>query len=149
MAENSGSGDKKKISNNFKIVGVSSLSGMARGLIGFPLEQPLEAVKTQWQAKPMHRNEYIIAKQIYKEKGIINGFFAGSTPNLARILFKNFYRYPLMVQLPNFYQQHLPSSICENKKYQKLFTGISIAFVEGFLICPFERLKTYFMTVNA
>ena len=85
------------MSNNVKIMGISSISGMLRGIVGFPLEQPLEAIKTQWQAQPTHRNEYLIAKQIYQQKGIVQGFFAGSTPNLARILFKNFYRYPLMV----------------------------------------------------
>jgi len=28
----------------------SALLGVGRGLIGFPLEQPMESLKTQWQA---------------------------------------------------------------------------------------------------
>ena len=28
------------------VFGMSSLAGIARGLIGFPIEQPLEAIKT-------------------------------------------------------------------------------------------------------
>lgn len=37
---------------NKKLFGMSSLLGVARGIVGFPIEQPLEAIKTQWQAKP-------------------------------------------------------------------------------------------------
>jgi hypothetical protein len=35
----------------------SAIIGVARGLVGFPLEQPMESVKTQWQASPKNRNE--------------------------------------------------------------------------------------------
>ena len=45
-----------------KLFGMSSLLGVARGIIGFPIEQPLEAIKTQWQAKPGFQNELKIAK---------------------------------------------------------------------------------------
>jgi hypothetical protein len=70
-------------------------------------------------------------------------------PNLARVLFKNIYRYPLMIGLPNFYSTHLPEKIRQNKKTQKLATGVSIAVIEGLILCPFERLKTFFMTVHS
>jgi hypothetical protein len=123
--------------------------GVLRGVVGFPLEQPLESIKTQWQAKPGHKNELTIAREIYQGKGFIKGFFSGSLPNLARVMFKNVYRYPLMIGLPNFYETHLPESVRKNKKTQKLCTGVSIAVIEGMLLCPFERLKTYFMTVHA
>ena len=46
---------------------------------------------------------------IYKTKGIYRGFFAGSFPNLGRILVKNAYRYPLMIGLPNFFRDYCPS----------------------------------------
>ena len=62
---------------------------------------------------------------------------------------KNVYRYPLMIGLPSFYEERLPDIIRENKKYQKFFTGLSIAIIESFILCPFERLKTYFMTKSA
>ena len=40
---------KEKLKQNKStnlVFGISSLAGIARGIIGFPLEQPLEAIKT-------------------------------------------------------------------------------------------------------
>ena len=31
---------------------LSSFFGVLRAVAGFPIEQPIEAVKTQWQAQP-------------------------------------------------------------------------------------------------
>lgn len=53
-----------------------------------------------------------------------------------------------MIGLPNFYKKVLPEKVNNNKVLQKLLTGSSIAIIESFIICPFERMKTYFMTVN-
>ena len=44
-----------------------------------------------------------MVREIYKTKGVFRGFYAGSMPNLGRILIKNAYRYPLMIGLPTFY----------------------------------------------
>ena len=79
----------------------------------------------------------------------MKGFYAGSIPNLGRVMIKNVYRYPLMIGLPSFYEKHLPNRIRQNKPVQKFFTGASIAVIESFILCPFERLKTYMMTANA
>ena len=49
-----------------------------------------------------------MALTIYREKGVRNGLYAGSVPNLTRCLLKNTYRYPLMVGLPAFYGDNLP-----------------------------------------
>ena len=87
----------------------SSIVGLARTTIGFPFEHPLDSIKTQWQAKPYMKHELAIAKDIYARKGVLQGFYAGSVPNLTRCLLKNTYRYPLMVGLPNFYKQVLPA----------------------------------------
>lgn len=84
-------------------------------------------------------------KDIYQNKGI-KGFYAGSLPNLTRVLVKNSYRYPLMVGLPKFYNNNLPESINNNKFLLKLLTGSSIALVESIITCPIERIKVYFMT---
>ena len=51
-----------------------------------------------------------------------------------------------MVGLPNFYKDVLPSSLQENKKVLKLFTGVSIGIIEATLLCPVERVKVHFMT---
>jgi len=53
------------MSRTQKLLGVSSLFGLARGFLGFPFEQPLEAIKTQWQANPGFKNEVKIAKEMY------------------------------------------------------------------------------------
>ena len=86
----------------------STLVGMGRVLVGFPLEHPLDALRVQWQAKPHYRNEYQIAKSIYESKGVVKGFYAGSLPNLARLMLRNSYKYPLLVGLPDFYKKRLP-----------------------------------------
>lgn len=123
----------------------SALIGCLRGLVGFPLEQPMESVKTQWQANPKNRNEIQILKQIYREKGIYRGFYAGSLPNLTRVILKNVYRYPLMIKMPNLIQSKV--SIAKNdRKVAKALTGVSIACVESFILCPVERLKVILMT---
>ena len=35
----------------------SSLAGLVRVTIGFPIEHPIDSIKTQWQAKPYIANE--------------------------------------------------------------------------------------------
>jgi hypothetical protein len=77
--------------------------GIARGVIGFPIEQPLESIKTQWQAKPALKHEFAVVRDIHSRKGI-KGFYAGSLPNFTRMFLKNVYRYPLMISLPHFYE---------------------------------------------
>ena len=51
-----------------------------------------------------------------------------------------------MVGLPNFYKDVLPTSLQEDKKVLKLFTGLSISVLEATLLCPVERVKVHFMT---
>ena len=126
----------------------SALAGLVRVTIGFPIEHPIDSIKTQWQAKPYIKNEYQIIKVIYQDKGIVKGLYAGGLPNFFRCLLKNTYRYPLMVGLPNFYKTKLPSSISERVSLLKFLTGGSIALVETTLLTPVERVKTHFMTKN-
>lgn len=135
-------------SNTRQIMGISTLMGFGRGLLGFPLEQPLEALKTQWQAKPSFRNELHLARTVYANKGFSQGFYAGSLPNLGRILIKNSYRFPLIIGAPVYFEANLPEKMTKSKHMVKLSSGIAIAFVESFIICPFERMRTYFMTVE-
>ena len=125
----------------------SAVIGVLRGLVGFPLEQPMESIKTQWQASPKNKNEIQILKQIYAEKGIYRGFYAGSLPNLTRVVLKNVYRYPLMIKMPNLIQSRV--KIAKNdRKVAKALTGLSIAAIESFILCPVERLKVILMTKN-
>ena len=57
--------NKSKYDSTTKIYGISSIWGMGRAFVGFPIEQPLEAIKTQWQTKPGYKNEYRMAVSIY------------------------------------------------------------------------------------
>jgi len=116
-------------------------------MLGFPIEHPIDSIKTQWQARPYLKNEFAIVKEIYETKGV-KGFYAGSLPNLSRCLLKNTYRYPLMVGLPRLYAEKLPLGIRERKSLVKVMTGLSIGLVEATLTCPIERIKVYFMTTS-
>jgi hypothetical protein len=82
-------------------------------------------------------------QEIYSEKGVLKGFYSGSLPNLGRIVAKNIYRYPLMIGMPQVFEKRIA-----DRRVQKFFTGLSIAFIESFILCPFERLKVYFMTYS-
>ena len=116
--------------------------GLARVTIGFPVEHPIDSIKTQWQARPHLKSEFAIIKLIYSEKGI-KGFYAGALPNYVRCILKNCYKYPLMIGLPKTFQKKV-----ENHKLCKFLTGITIAFVEACITCPLERVKVHFMTFN-
>jgi hypothetical protein len=107
--------------------------------LGFPIEHPIDSIKTQWQAKPYLKNELQIVKYIYNEKGW-RGFYAGALPNLTRCIVRNSYKYPLLIMLPEQF------NIIENPHTRKYLTGLTIAFVEATITCPLERLKVYFMT---
>ena len=129
-------------------MGLSTVYGFCRGVIGFPIEQPLEAIKTQWQAKPAFRNELHIINDVYEKKGLFKGFYSGSLPNLGRILIKNSYRFPLIVGIPVYFEANLPERIVRNKHILKLMSGTGISIFESLILCPFERMRTYFMTVE-
>lgn len=129
-------------------MGLSTVYGFCRGVVGFPIEQPLEAVKTQWQAKPSYKNELQIVQNIYRNKGFFTGFYSGSLPNLGRILIKNSYRFPLIVGIPVYFEQNLPEEMVKNKHVLKLLSGTGISIFESLILCPFERMRTYFMTVE-
>jgi len=143
----SGSEHKAKVSRDkrLNLVAYSAAMGALRSLVGFPFEQPMESVKTQWQTNPSKANELQIFKQIYREKGVYKGFYAGSLPNATLKMLKNIYRYPLMIGMPRLIETNFNFG---NQRVQKGLTGISIAMIESMILCPFERVKTYLMTAN-
>lgn len=75
----------------------------------------------------------------------MRGFYAGSIPNLTRLVCRNAYKYPLLMALPEVFRNNFPS-LKDNEKTLKLATGLSIAFVETTINCPIERTKTFVMT---
>lgn len=84
-------------------------------------------------------------RQIYTEKGFYKGFYSGSLPNLSRVVLKNLYRYPLMIKMPNIIEQYVPIA-GRDRKIAKAMTGLSIAGIEAFILCPVERIKVFMMT---
>ena len=54
-----------------------------------------------------------------------------------------------MIGLPNYFQENFPEKYRDNKSVVKMVSGFSIAAIESIILCPFERLKTYFMTARS
>ena len=139
---------KEKVSNEFKRNFYLSVSliGAIRGAISLIIEHPLESIKTQWQDKNTITSARKIVNEIYKTKGL-TGFYRGFSPNCARVVFKNCYRWPMMLYFPSLFDKILPENLISNfSSLPKILTGIAIANIEVFIICPLDRLKIFFMT---
>jgi hypothetical protein len=52
-----------------------------------------------------------------------------------------------MIGMPNTIEKYVPLAR-KDRKVAKALTGLSIALVEAFILCPVERLKVYLMTNN-
>jgi hypothetical protein len=114
--------------------------GMARGALSLIFEHPLDTLKTYWQAHPSRPSLNVVYNEIYRLKGW-RGFYSGAVPNVLRVMFKQSYRYPLMVVVPGVY-----SNVFHSLVLISMFTGLTIAVIEVFLITPLERLKVWLMT---
>lgn len=80
----------------------------------------------------------------------MKGFYAGLLPNSLRVMVKSLYRWPMMIAFPNYYERVLPSSIMRRfEGAHRVSAGFSIAIIESFIICPFERLKVFLMTKSS
>lgn len=119
---------------------------MARVVVGFPIEHPLDALRVQWQAQPWLKNEAAVVKHVVSTKGITRGLYAGALPNFTRLIARNSYKYPLLVGLPELQRSHMGTTVRENPKLAKLITGSSVAFVESLITCPLDRMKVHLMT---
>lgn len=85
-------------------------------------------------------------KAIYSEFGLI-GFYSGFLPNCIRVMIKQAYRWPMMIFFPNFYSKLYPKSIVQRfHGLTRISSGISIACIETFFVCPIERIKVFLMT---
>jgi hypothetical protein len=127
----------------------ASAVGAARGLMGLPLEHPLDVIKTQSQASLAEKSTWRVANRIYQAHGVM-GFYSGAIPNGTRLAIKQAYRYPMMLSLPGFFQNQLPANV--SSKYKDAIptaTGLTIASFETFFICPLERLKVFLITKEA
>lgn len=50
-----------------------------------------------------------------------------------------------MIGMPNTVEAYIPLAK-NDRRVSKGLTGLGIAFVEAFILCPVERLKVYLMT---
>jgi hypothetical protein len=131
-------------SSNFYIK--VSLIGAFRAGLSLVIEHPLESIKTQWQDKNNLNSTREIVSSIYREKGPI-GFYRGFIPNLIRVAFKNFYRWPMMLYFPHLFDRSIPDRLVHLfPGLTKILTGLAIANIETFIVCPLDRLKVFFMT---
>jgi solute carrier family 25 ornithine transporter 2/15 len=120
-----------------------SLYGAGVGLVTLPFEHPIDCVKTRYQASPSSFTSATqVAKIIYLNEGI-RGFYAGVLPNGTRMVIKQAYRWPLMMLIPSIVRPVLPK---DNSSLEKSVTGVIIASIETFIICPLERFKVWRMT---
>lgn len=114
--------------------------GMMRGAFSLIFEHPLDTLKTYWQAHPSRGSLRAVYKEIYRLKGW-RGFYSGAVPNVLRVMFKQSYRYPLILVLPVIYGRFFDSVAMIST-----LTGLTIAVIEVFLIAPLERIKVWLMT---
>jgi hypothetical protein len=135
-----------RLKQNKPLLYVSSFfMGVARTLIGFPFEHPLDSIKTQWQAIPEAVNEWDIIKRIYTTKGF-KGFFAGGLANATRGVVKNAYRFPALIIFPRLNAMFLPKRVVADEKLMRGMTALTISLSEVVILNPFERLKVVSMT---
>jgi len=134
--------------NGAKIYVEASALGLLRSIAGLPFEHPFDSVKSKMQAEINRKVGFLeMAKEIYKTQGVSKGLYAGFIPSAIRGAVKQVYRWPLMLVLPRAYSSIYPESI--KQKYPsitKITTGLTLAAVDTFIVCPFERLKVCLQT---
>lgn len=86
-------------------------------------------------------------KMIYNQHGIA-GFYKGYVPNTLRVIYKQLYRFPLMIYLPQLSAENIKLFKDENKNASagKFISGVSLGLIDVFLVNPLERLKVWLMT---
>ena len=114
--------------------------GVVRTAVLMPIEHPLDYLKTQIQAQSYQGPVIPFLSSHIKSQGFLK-LYTGFLPNTLRASIKQGYRLPLMVGIPNFYRRFLGS---ENSI--QILTGLTIAIIESYIICPLERLKVWLMT---
>lgn len=129
----------------------AAFTGLCRGLLRLPIEHPFDCIKTQWQANPQLKSALRTVNHINSTHGI-KGFWNGAAPAAFRNGIKELYRWPLMLCLPHIYNKLLIAGNLSQTKHArdsttaKTLTGLTIAGVESFIICPLERVKVTFIT---
>lgn len=114
--------------------------GAVRAMALMPIEHPLDYVKTQIQSKFYMGPAIPFVREHVKQYGFMK-LYTGFLPNTFRASIKQAYRLPLMVAFPNLYRR-----VISRENIIQTLTGISIAVLESYFMCPLERLKIWLMT---
>jgi hypothetical protein len=135
-------------SKGSKIYFEASAIGILRTIAGLPLEHPFDSVKSRMQAETHRKVGFLqMSKEIYKTQGVAKGFYAGFIPSAFRGVVKQVYRWPLMLVLPRAYSTIIPGQYQKDyPSITKISTGLTLAAIDTFIICPFERLKVCLQT---
>ena len=80
-------------------------------------------------------NFYKIIKELRRENSL-KSLYSGYTMNCLRITMRELYRWPMYLGLSSFYDNHF-----RNPYMVKTLTGMTIAMVEVYILCPLERIK--------
>ena len=84
---------------------------------------------------------------IYREDGI-RGFYKGYIPNTIRVMYKQLYRMPLIIYIPELSSGKL--NLFKDKNLNaavgKTITGLSLGVIDVLLVNPLERSKVWLMT---
>ena len=119
--------------------------GTSRVFITFTIGHPFDLVKTVMQANPVSNASGLkVSKGILLNKGL-HGFYAGGIPNLMRTFLKETYRVPLRGYTKQYFVLKFPD-FSGKKDVVNVLTGIIMATVDTFVICPLERVKVWMMT---
>lgn len=116
------------------------LLGVFRCALLMPIEHPLDYMKTQVQAHSYHGPTFSFIKSHIAHYGYLK-LYSGFLPNLIRASIKQGYRLPLMVAIPNVYRK-----VVKNENLIQISTGLTLAVLESYIMCPLERLKVWLMT---
>ncbi|OMJ94700.1 hypothetical protein SteCoe_2036 [Stentor coeruleus] len=114
--------------------------GAVRAMVLMPIEHPLDYIKTQIQSKFYMGPAIPFVREHVKQNGFMK-LYTGFLPNTFRASIKQAYRLPLMVAFPNLYRRFI-----SKENIIQTLTGISIAVLESYFMCPLERLKIWLMT---
>ena len=87
-------------------------------------------------------------KEIYKETNT-RRIFKGLTQNMLKLPFKNLFRLPAMIYLPNIFKRYLKtSSPLYFETLPKIFAGIAFSIFEVYFLSPLERIKAFYIGEN-
>lgn len=112
--------------------------GAGRSMLLFPIEQPLEAIKSKCQVDPLKGGKDIIGS-LYKERGL-RGFFDGGVPNLLKRAIRTTYRWPTVAKLHGSWKDEAQKRGITNEIAPYVATAVSIASIETICVLPLERL---------